>query len=169
MKFSLKIFLVSLATVMVIPSSAYSADGDLRPVLKINRDKGDQCVEPTADMRKNHMKYLLHQRDETVHEGIRTKKHSLKECIACHANKDDKGEYIPVNTPGEFCQTCHAYASVKIDCFECHATKPRQTAFHPIVTQKMKAYESIHAQTSQLLNNSLSALQNTSENNSEPE
>ena len=30
------------------------------------------CVEPTDDMRKNHMEYILHQRDATVHEGIRT-------------------------------------------------------------------------------------------------
>ena len=24
-----------------------------------------------------------------------------------------------------FCVSCHAYAAVKIDCFECHATKPQ--------------------------------------------
>ncbi len=27
-----------------------------------------------------------------------------------------------------FCQSCHSYASVKIDCFECHASKPERAA-----------------------------------------
>jgi hypothetical protein len=129
---------------------------DLRPELKINRSNGDNCVEPTDVMRRDHMKFLLHQRDETMHEGIRDKKHSLKECINCHANKDEKGTYIPVNAEGEFCQSCHAYSSVKLDCFECHATKPREnTAFHPIVTPGMESYRDVHEQgsTRTLLNN----------------
>jgi len=125
---------------------AVTAADDLRPELKINRERGDKCVEPTEIMRKNHMKFLLHQRDETMHKGIRTKKHSLKECIECHANKDESGDFIPVNAPGEFCQSCHGFASVKMDCFECHATKPRSnTAFHPIVTPAMKGTEKLHS------------------------
>ena len=36
------------------------------------------CVEPTEEMRANHMKYILHQRDATVHEGIRTEQYSLQ-------------------------------------------------------------------------------------------
>ena len=70
------------------------------------------------------MNYILHQRDETVHEGIRTRQFSLEECINCHAAKDEQGEYIPVNAQDQFCSSCHAYASVNIDCFQCHATKP---------------------------------------------
>jgi hypothetical protein len=34
----------------------------------------------------------------------------------------------------DFCVSCHAYAAVKIDCFECHASKPKQTAFHPMTS-----------------------------------
>jgi hypothetical protein len=117
---------------------------DIGPELKINRSKSDKCVEPAEVMRQDHMKFLMHQRDETMHNGIRTKKYSLKECINCHANKDEQGKYIPVTEPGEFCQSCHAYTSVKLDCFECHATKPRETAFHPIVTDRMSAFREQH-------------------------
>ena len=127
---------------------------DIGPELKINRSKADQCVEPSDVMRKDHMKFLLHQRDETMYNGVRTKKYSLNECINCHANKDDAGKYIPVTAEGEFCQSCHSYTSVKLDCFECHATKPRDTAFHPIVNDKMKAFRKEHEtpNTKQLLN-----------------
>jgi hypothetical protein len=24
-----------------------------------------------------------------------------------------------------FCQSCHTYAAVKLDCFECHTNKPQ--------------------------------------------
>lgn len=147
--------LMALAASLLM-SGALSA-ADIGPELKINRSKADQCVEPADVMRKDHMKFLLHQRDETMHKGVRTKKYSLNECINCHANKDDKGNYIPVTAEGEFCQSCHSYASVKLDCFECHATKPRETAFHPIVNDRMKAFSSEHEapESRQLLNNML--------------
>jgi [DsrC]-trisulfide reductase subunit J len=87
------------------------------------------CVEPTDVMRRNHMKLILHQRDETMHLGIRTKRHSLAECVACHVSRDKAGKYLPVNGPGEFCESCHEYAAVEIDCFQCHATVPRQAKF----------------------------------------
>ena len=83
-----------------------------------------QCVEDTKFMRTNHMEVLLHQRDETMRRGIRTKKHSLKNCIACHVVKDANAMPISVANPKHFCRECHDYASVKIDCFECHASKP---------------------------------------------
>lgn len=87
-----------------------------------------RCVEPTEFMRKNHMELLLHQRDETVHQGVRTKKHSLVECIACHAEKDSDGKFVSINTEGQFCQGCHAAVAVDMDCFECHAAKPETNA-----------------------------------------
>ena len=83
--------------------------------------KGDKCVEDTEYMRKNHMKLLLHQRDKTVHQGIRTKRHSLKNCIECHASKTNNSVAA---SKENFCQSCHSYTAVKLDCFECHATKP---------------------------------------------
>lgn len=94
------------------------------PVPDIPKGKGDQCVENTEYMRKNHMGVLSHQRDETMRRGIRTKKHSLKECLACHVVKDDDKKPISVANPKHFCRECHDYAAVKIDCFDCHASKP---------------------------------------------
>lgn len=84
----------------------------------------DRCVEPTALMRRNHMDLLTHQRDQTVHLGLRSGKHSLVECVACHAERDGNGGFLPINAEGQFCQGCHAAAAVDIDCFECHATRP---------------------------------------------
>jgi len=84
------------------------------PVVKI--EKGEACVAPVAEMRRDHMKMLFHQRDRTMREGVRTTRFSLKNCIECHASAKT-GSVL-----GEegFCSSCHAYASVKIDCFECH-------------------------------------------------
>lgn len=113
------LIVLSLAAV-VYPAHA----GDRVPLPDIAQGKGEQCVEPTEDMRRNHMRYLTHQRDETVHRGIRTKQHSLSECIACHAGVDEKGRRLPVNAPGQFCASCHRFAAVRVDCFQCHATVP---------------------------------------------
>ena len=94
------------------------------PLPDIPKGKGDKCVEDTDFMRKNHMELILHQRDETVHKGIRTKKHSFKECINCHAVKDADNVPVSFKSPKHFCNSCHTYAAVKIDCFECHASRP---------------------------------------------
>ena len=84
----------------------------------------ESCVRETGFMRRNHMELIKHQRDETVHRGIRTRKHSLVQCVSCHAVRDRSGVVQPVNAPGQFCAACHEYASVRIDCFECHASRP---------------------------------------------
>ena len=81
-------------------------------------------MEPTDVMRKNHMEFLTHQRDLTVHNGVRTSKHSLVECVQCHVQKDTQGQFIPVNAPGQFCHSCHQFTATRFDCFECHATVP---------------------------------------------
>ena len=98
------------------------------PMPDITRGEGAQCVEPTDVMRRDHMRFLKHQRDETVHRGIRTTKHSLTGCIGCHAQRDASGKAIPVNATGQFCESCHSYAAVSMDCFECHATVPDEGA-----------------------------------------
>lgn len=92
--------------------------------------KGTQCVNDTEFMRKNHMKVLDHQRDETVLQGIRTKRYSLKQCIDCHAS--EKTGSVAASKD-DFCVSCHSYAAVKIDCFDCHSTKPQgSTTMHPL-------------------------------------
>jgi len=92
------------------------------PVIKI--EKAGQCVEPVAEMRRNHMNMILHQRDATVLRGIRTTKHSLKNCIDCHASTRTNS----VLGKDGFCESCHTYAAVRVDCFECHSPSPRKTA-----------------------------------------
>ena len=86
---------------------------------------GTQCVAPPDVMRRNHMDFLKHQRDDTVHGGIRGAKFSLKGCIDCHASTKTQSV---AQEPGNFCVSCHAYAAVKIDCFECHTAKARTVA-----------------------------------------
>jgi hypothetical protein len=92
-----------------------------------------QCVEPVDVMRRDHMKFLLHQRDETVLDGIRTKKYSLTGCINCHAQADKNGEIVRADDPGYFCTECHNYVAVKIDCFECHSDRAAE------VTSKLES------------------------------
>ena len=94
------------------------------------KGKGEKCVEETAVMRTKHMDLLMHQRDRTVIEGIRTKKHSLKECVACHTVSDSDGRPVSYQNPKNFCRSCHDYTAVKIDCFECHASKPAEEKGH---------------------------------------
>ena len=86
--------------------------------------KGDKCVEPTDVMRRNHMKFILHQRDETMHRGVRTEQHSLAECINCHVTPDAEGKVASHKDPEHFCNSCHTYAAVNIDCFQCHTSQP---------------------------------------------
>ncbi len=107
--------------------------------------KGEQCVENTEYMRKNHMEVLGQHRDKTVIEGVRTKKHSLKECINCHASEKTgsvaKGK-------DDFCVSCHSYAAVKIDCFECHSTKPQASmAMHPMNAESAHYAHKMASQT----------------------
>jgi hypothetical protein len=88
-----------------------------KPVVLIERP--GQCVEATEVMRRDHMKILAHQRDRTVREGVRTRAHSLAGCVDCHASSKT-GSVLGAEG---FCQSCHAYAGVRLDCFECHAAK----------------------------------------------
>lgn len=125
--------LLAAAALLAVGAVSVSiADGAKSPrEAMLEGVKGDKCVAPTDDMRKNHMKYLKHHRDETMHQGIRTKQFSLKGCVECHASPKN-GSVVGTNE--NFCQGCHAYTGVRLDCFECHATKPKAAGnFHPIV------------------------------------
>jgi len=87
------------------------------PIIKIT--KPGQCVDETDEMRRNHMNKILHQRDLTVYDGIRTKQYSLKNCVNCHADENTNS----VLGKEGFCESCHTYAAVQIDCFSCHTDK----------------------------------------------
>ncbi|WP_372523700.1 hypothetical protein [Sulfuricaulis sp.] len=114
-----------LSVTAVLASETGGAKSVIGPVVKIY--KGDKCVEPTEEMRRNHMKKILHQRDETMHKGIRTQKYSLKNCVDCHA--DPKTNSV-LGKDG-FCESCHVYASVSIDCFSCHSAAPEKNGQPP--------------------------------------
>ena len=111
---------VFMAVVGFAISSVQAKHGNIPLPHPAKAIKGEQCVEPDDIMRRNHMKYLMHQRDETVIEGIRGKKYSLQQCINCHATIDPEVENGKVRTIKPFCAECHSYAAVKIDCFACH-------------------------------------------------
>ncbi len=87
-------------------------------------ETAEACVEPTDVMRREHMLFIEHMRDETVHKGIRGSKHSLAGCVDCHAARDANQDPIPVNAEGQFCAGCHAFTAVSMDCFQCHTTLP---------------------------------------------
>jgi predicted CXXCH cytochrome family protein len=114
-----RVMMLVLAALVTLP--ALAADP-----LALPKAKGGTCIEAPAVMRRDHPDMLKHQRDETLRLGIRGAKASLKECIACHATTASDGRPVPVSDPGQFCQSCHAYAAVKPDCFECHAAIPAQ-------------------------------------------
>jgi hypothetical protein len=90
----------------------------------IHIEKPGKCVEPEEVMRRDHMNLILHQRDKTMHQGIRTEKYSLKQCVNCHASSKTNS----VLGKDGFCQSCHSYAAVSIDCFQCHSASPEKQA-----------------------------------------
>lgn len=98
----------------------------------VTKARGGQCVDDPVFMRRNHMSLLKHQRDDTLHGGVRSGKYSLKACVACHASEASQS----VSTDaGDFCQSCHSFAAVKIDCFGCHASKPPAAGAQAAVAQ----------------------------------
>jgi predicted CXXCH cytochrome family protein len=106
--------------------AAAGGEGGRTPQPVIERAAaGTQCVADPATMRRNHMDLLRHQRDDTVRGGVRGQKFSLKDCIDCHASQKT-GSVVAAGT--NFCVSCHSYAAVSIDCFECHTGKPRALA-----------------------------------------
>ena len=132
--------LILLAGMALVGLPLVAQSGTPLPVVPEAKQRFSEtqgCVEPTEIMRKNHMTFLMHQRDETMHEGIRTRKHSLEECINCHVPAEDQdGNAMRIDNKDHFCSSCHNYASVKIDCFQCHADRPVQkTSFHPLTSE----------------------------------
>ena len=70
------------------------------------------------------MKLLLHDRDQTVRLGNRDIKYSLNECVACHVVTGTAALPVSAKNEQHFCRACHDFAAVKIDCFQCHNSKP---------------------------------------------
>ncbi|WP_133512371.1 hypothetical protein [Candidatus Thiosymbion oneisti] len=84
----------------------------------------ENCVRETGFMRRNHMELIEHQRDATVHQGIRSTTDSLAGCIDCHVSYDQRRRPMPVYAEGQFCSDCHEFAAVHLNCFDCHSGVP---------------------------------------------
>jgi outer membrane murein-binding lipoprotein Lpp len=122
-----KLLTLFLAAIVVFGTLLAGCDSAPPPTqLATAKQKSAQCVEPTSEMRSHHMDMLMHQRDATLLEGIRTKQHSLNECINCHITptKAD-GSPLHYGDKEHFCTTCHKAVGVKLDCFQCHADRPQ--------------------------------------------
>jgi hypothetical protein len=115
---ALRTALAAVAFALALPGLAGAAtpsEGRSAPPA-VKAAKGDACVAPTPLMRRDHMKMLMHQRDRTVRQGVREPRFSLKGCIECHADRETGS----VLGKDGFCESCHAYAAVSLDCFDCH-------------------------------------------------
>lgn len=82
--------------------------------------RGEQCVEPTDFMRREHMNLLMVERDQAKRYGIRNVNHSFVGCIDCHVSPA-ASQADPAN---HFCLACHAFNAVRMDCFQCHLDRP---------------------------------------------
>ncbi len=121
---SMNKLLVILASMAVLLIGSTASAGSPKPLPNLDNVQGDKCVAPKEVIRVEHMEYIMHQRDETMHRGIRTSKHSLKGCINCHIVKGDDGKPVNFMDDRHFCNSCHEYAAVQMDCFQCHASTP---------------------------------------------
>lgn len=137
------VLLAAVFLAVALPAAAHgdeSKAASSRVPLPHDADKkGDKCVRDDDYMRRNHMNLLKHQRDETMRKGIRTTQYSLKNCIECHASKKNNSV---IGSNDNFCQGCHSYVGVKLDCFECHSSKPKAAAgdaLHPLVAPPAQA------------------------------
>ena len=114
MRFAAAVLAVVLGLAGFADAQDKRASRVVLPAIKI--EKGEACVAPTEEMRRDHMNRLLRQRDRTLRQGIRESRFSLKNCVDCHASRETGS----VLGNDGFCSSCHAYAAVSMDCFECH-------------------------------------------------
>lgn len=130
--------LLGAAAMMAAPTFEAAAGVELP---KLEKGKGEKCVDDTDYIRRHHPDLLKHHRDDTLRRGIRTTKYSLKKCVECHAGSTTGSV---ASSKEDFCVACHSYAAVKLDCWDCHATKPGkrnvQQAAQPAVSPLMPSH-----------------------------
>ncbi len=80
----------------------------------------DRCLEPRAEMRRNHPTLIAGWREQVVRRGDRVHDRgdgrvlrvSLTEtCLGCHGRAS------------AFCDPCHAQSGVTLSCWQCHAAE----------------------------------------------
>jgi [DsrC]-trisulfide reductase subunit J len=113
--------LAALALIAALTVPAGVLAGVDKPILE--KASRGPCIAPPEVMRREHPDMLKHQRTVTVHQGVVDANVSLEKCVACHASKTTGSVAA---SPQDFCESCHAYAGVRLDCFECHASRPEK-------------------------------------------
>ncbi|MCB1333384.1 MAG: hypothetical protein KDK26_06985 [Roseivivax sp.] len=103
-------------------SPAWGQDAAWAPA--VPKASGEPHPEGNAYMRRWHMSMMKHDRDLTMYDGERGVNASIGECFECHAVKDEAGQPVTVADERHFCRSCHDYAAVKVDCFDCHRSTP---------------------------------------------
>lgn len=99
--------------------NAFSTAASAVPKPELPPGGEKQCVAPAAEMRASHMVLLNEWRDDVLRNGNRVavtvngkeyRKGLQIACMQCHTNKE------------KFCDSCHVYASVTPNCWDCHLT-----------------------------------------------
>ena len=139
-QFSQKLVMAAAGLLLALPLYAGEVPSPVVPKAKAKANEEFGCVEPVTEMRKNHMKFILHQRDDTMYNGIRTSKYALAECINCHVAPDQNGNYASYDQEEHFCNACHTYTAVNIDCFGCHRDTPEEASPGRASTDKADPY-----------------------------
>ena len=102
---------------LILLSNSALADTPL-PDIHEPEGKGVKCIQPEDEIRRNHMKYILHERNETMHEGIRDEPESLANCINCHIFPDKNGVVPRIDSKDHF--------DIGDGAFQCHADRPQK-------------------------------------------
>ena len=117
--------ILSLAASLLLAAPAAQGDSRVPTPAIPPAVQGEQCVEETDYMRRHHGHLLNVHRDDALRRGIRTERHSLDGCLQCHSEPRQQPATASSGKQGvAFCASCHSYAGVRIDCFQCHATVP---------------------------------------------
>ena len=132
--------MVAAGLLLALPLHAAEVPSPVVPKAKAKANEEFGCVEPVTEMRKNHMNFILHQRDDTMYKGIRTSKYALAECINCHVSPEQNGTYASYDEEEHFCNACHTYTAVNIDCFGCHRDTPEEASLGQASTDKSDPY-----------------------------
>lgn len=141
--------LVLAAGINTTVNANESEHNDLGPKITIPESSGEKCILPEAEMRRRHPDLLKHDRILTLREGVRAEdgkplEGSLKQCVNCHATKDESNKYVRIDNDQHFCVSCHKYAAVSIDCFQCHRDIPEGSGeFHALTNHKDVNYSNV--------------------------
>lgn len=93
------------------------------PAPEIAEARDQPCVEEAETMRRDHPRILAQEKAAAVVDGRRTPERGLRGCVECHGDSEDTPVRLEPAEP-QFCASCHQYAGVSNNCFECHSSRP---------------------------------------------